>query len=155
VGLLVVLVACNRQVIAAYPDGGGAYTVALENFGVRAGLVAVASLIVDYVLNVAVSIAAGIAALTSAFPRLLPDTTLLCVGALVVVTAVNLRGVLTSAKLFICPNWCSCSRSRRSSWSAWSAGHRSIRSHRRRRHGRSVPSGSGCCWRPSPTAARP
>jgi len=103
VGLLLVLVACYRQVIAAYPDGGGAYTVARENLGVRAGLAAAASLIVDYVLNVAVSIAAGIAALTSAFPRLLPDTTLLCVGALVLVTAVNLRGVLTSAKLFILP----------------------------------------------------
>lgn len=64
--LLVVLVACYRQVIAAYPDGGGAYTVARENLGVRAGLVAAASLIVDYVLNVAVSIAAGVAALTSA-----------------------------------------------------------------------------------------
>lgn len=103
VGLLLVLVACYRQVIAAYPDGGGAYTVARENLGARAGLVAAASLIVDYVLNIAVSIAAGIAALTSAFPRLLPDTTLLCVGALVLVTAVNLRGVLTSAKLFILP----------------------------------------------------
>lgn len=103
VGLLLVLVACYRQVIAAYPDGGGAYTVARENLGVRAGLVAAASLIVDYVLNVAVSIAAGVAALTSAFPRLLPDTTLLCVGALVLVTAVNLRGVLTSARLFILP----------------------------------------------------
>lgn len=103
VGLLLVLVACYRQVIAAYPDGGGAYTVARENLGVRAGLVAAASLIVDYVLNVAVSIAAGVAALTSAFPRLLPDTTLLCVAALVVVTAVNLRGVLTSAKAFVLP----------------------------------------------------
>lgn len=101
--LLLVLVACYRQVIAAYPDGGGAYTVARENLGVRAGLVAAASLIVDYVLNVAVSIAAGVAALTSAFPGLLPDTTALCVAALVVVTVVNLRGVLTSAKLFIVP----------------------------------------------------
>ncbi len=101
--LLVVLVACYRQVIAAYPDGGGAYTVARENLGVRAGLVAAASLIVDYVLNVAVSIAAGVAALTSAFPRLLPDTTVLCVAALAVVTVVNLRGVLTGAKLFIVP----------------------------------------------------
>jgi len=101
--LLVVLVACYRQVIAAYPDGGGAYTVARENLGVRAGLVAAASLIVDYVLNVAVSIAAGVAALTSAFPGLLPDTTVLCVAALAVVTVVNLRGVLTGAKLFIVP----------------------------------------------------
>lgn len=101
--LLVVLVACYRQVIAAYPDGGGAYTVARENLGVRAGLVAAASLIVDYVLNVAVSIAAGVAALTSAFPRLLPDTTALCVAALAVVTVVNLRGVLTGARLFIVP----------------------------------------------------
>ncbi|MCI2420841.1 APC family permease [Saccharopolyspora sp. K220] len=101
--LLVVLVACYRQVIRAYPDGGGAYTVARRNLGARAGLIAAASLVVDYVLNVAVSIAAGVAALTSAFPVLLPWTVELCLGALALVTLVNLRGLVTSARLFILP----------------------------------------------------
>lgn len=101
--LLVVLVACYRQVIAAYPDGGGAYTVACEHLGTTAGLVAAASLVVDYVLNVAVSVAAGVAALTSAFPTLLPWTVELCLAALAVITAVNLRGVVASARLFILP----------------------------------------------------
>ena len=77
--LLGVLIACYRQVIQAFPDGGGAYTVATKYLGRRAGLVAGASLVVDYVLNVAVSVAAGVAALTSAFPVLLPWTTELCV----------------------------------------------------------------------------
>jgi amino acid transporter len=101
--LLVVLVACYRQVITAFPDGGGAYTVAREHLGTRAGLVAAASLVVDYVLNVAVSVAAGVAALTSAFPALLPWTVELCLGALALITCVNLRGVVASAKLFIVP----------------------------------------------------
>ncbi|MFD2419754.1 APC family permease [Amycolatopsis pigmentata] len=101
--LLVVLVACYRQVITAYPDGGGAYTVAREHLGAKASLVAAASLVVDYVLNVAVSVAAGVAALTSAFPALLPWTTELCLVVLAAITAVNLRGVVASAKLFIAP----------------------------------------------------
>ena len=101
--LLVVLVACYRQVIAAYPDGGGAYTVSRNHLGTRAGLVAAASLVVDYVLNVAVSVSAGVAALTSAFPALLPWTVELCLGALVLITLVNLRGVVASARLFIVP----------------------------------------------------
>lgn len=70
--LLVVLVASYRQVIAAFPEGGGAYAVAKKHLSPRASLTAAASLIVDYTLNVAVSIAAGVAALTSAFPALLP-----------------------------------------------------------------------------------
>ncbi|GAA1231015.1 APC family permease [Pseudonocardia alaniniphila] len=103
VGLLAVLVVCYRQVIAAYPDGGGAYTVARDNLGRRAGLVAAASLVVDYVLNVAVSVAAGVAALTSAFPELLPWTVELCIAVLILVTGVNLRGVVTGGKLFALP----------------------------------------------------
>ena len=103
VALLGVLVLCYRQVIAAFPDGGGAYTVAKTHLGRRSGLVAAASLVVDYVLNVAVSIAAGVAALTSAFPVLLNWTTQLCVLALVVVTAVNLRGIAMSARVFAIP----------------------------------------------------
>jgi amino acid transporter len=101
--LLAVLVAGYRQVIAAYPDGGGAYTVARRNLGHRAGLVAAASLVVDYVLNVAVSVAAGVAALTSAFPALLPWTPQLCLAALLVVAGVNLRGVLAGGRVFAVP----------------------------------------------------
>ncbi len=103
VALLAVLVVCYRQVIAAYPDGGGAYTVARDNLGPRAGLVAAASLVVDYVLNVAVSVAAGVAAMTSAFPVLLPYTVPLCLAVLAVVAAVNLRGVVAGGRLFAVP----------------------------------------------------
>jgi amino acid transporter len=102
VGLLGVLVLCYRQVIAAFPDGGGAYTVAKTHLGRRSGLVAAASLVVDYVLNVAVSIAAGVA-LTSAFPVLLSWTTRLCLLALVAVTVVNLHGIAMSARAFAIP----------------------------------------------------
>ena len=101
--LLGVLIACYRQVIQTFPDGGGAYTVASTYLGKKAGLVAGASLVVDYVLNVAVSVAAGVAALTSAFPALLPWTTELCVLVLLVVTGVNLRGIVAGAKAFALP----------------------------------------------------
>lgn len=101
--LLVVLVAAYRQVVHAYPDGGGAYTVARRNLGERAGLVAAAALIVDYVLNAAVATAAGVAALTSAVPALLPWTTELCLAVLTLVTVVNLRGVAASARAFAVP----------------------------------------------------
>src|ERR1700677_409645 len=76
--LLAVLVFSYRQVIDAYPGGGGAYAVSRANLGARASLVAGASLIVDYTLTVAVSIAAGVGALTSAFPSLTPATVPLC-----------------------------------------------------------------------------
>lgn len=101
--LLAVLVFSYRQVIAAFPDGGGAYGVAKARLGRPASLVAAASLVCDYVLNVAVSVAAGVAALTSAFPELLPYTVWLCLGVLAVVTLVNLRGVAHSARAFILP----------------------------------------------------
>jgi amino acid transporter len=101
--LLGVLTLSYRQVIAAFPQGGGAYGVAKAYLGRRASLVAGASLVVDYVLNVAVSIAAGVAALTSAVPSLLPYTVCLCLGVLALVTAVNLRGIAHSARLFIVP----------------------------------------------------
>ncbi|WP_235883749.1 APC family permease [Saccharopolyspora elongata] len=103
VGLLVVLVICYRQVIRAYPDGGGAYTVATHNLGPRAGRIAAASLVVDYVLNVAVSVAAGVAALTSAFPALLPWTVEVGLAVLALVTVVNLRGVATGGRVFAIP----------------------------------------------------
>ncbi|MEU8824751.1 APC family permease [Streptomyces sp. NPDC048636] len=102
-GLLAVLVASYRQVIAAFPNGGGAYAVAKAYLGRRAALVAAASLVLDYVLNVAVSVTAGVAALTSAFPALHEDRVGICLAVLVLVTAVNLRGIVESARLFIVP----------------------------------------------------
>ncbi|MFG2431626.1 APC family permease [Streptomyces sp. NPDC048590] len=101
--LLAVLVASYRQVIAAFPDGGGAYAVAKKHLGRRTGLVAAASLVLDYVLNVAVAVTAGVAALTSAFPALHEDRLRLCLAVLVLITAVNLRGIVDSARLFIVP----------------------------------------------------
>ncbi|KJY30699.1 amino acid permease, partial [Streptomyces sp. NRRL S-444] len=101
--LLAVLVASYRQVIAAFPDGGGSYAVAKKHLGRRTSLVAAASLILDYVLNVAVSVTAGVAVLTSAFPELYGERVWICLGVLVLVTAVNLRGVVESAKAFLVP----------------------------------------------------
>ncbi|WP_424216239.1 APC family permease (plasmid) [Streptomyces sp. BI20] len=101
--LLAVLVASYRQVIAAFPDGGGSYAVAKRHLGRRTSLVAAASLILDYVLNVAVSVTAGVAALTSAFPGLHAERVWICLGVLVLVTAVNLRGVVDSARAFLVP----------------------------------------------------
>ncbi|MEU6321040.1 APC family permease [Streptomyces sp. NPDC047009] len=102
-GLLAVLVASYRQVIAAFPDGGGSYAVAKRHLGARTSLVAAASLVLDYVLNVAVAVTAGVAALTSAFPALYDDRLWLCLAVLAVITAVNLRGIVESAKAFIVP----------------------------------------------------
>ncbi|MFI0975648.1 APC family permease [Streptomyces sp. NPDC021093] len=101
--LLAVLVASYRQVIAAFPDGGGSYAVAKTHLGARTSLVAAASLVLDYVLNVAVAVTAGVAALTSAFPSLYADRVWLCLAVLVLVTAVNLRGIVDSARAFIVP----------------------------------------------------
>ncbi|MEU8793422.1 APC family permease [Streptomyces sp. NPDC048643] len=102
-GLLAVLVASYRQVIVAFPDGGGAYAVARTHLGVRTSLVAAASLVLDYVLNVAVAVTAGVAALTSAFPGLYDDRVWICLAVLALVTGVNLRGVVESARVFIVP----------------------------------------------------
>ncbi|MEU2390286.1 APC family permease [Streptomyces sp. NPDC007369] len=101
--LLAVLVASYRQVIAAFPDGGGSYAVARRHLGRRTSLIAAASLILDYVLNVAVSVTAGVAALTSAFPELHGERVWICLGVLALVTAVNLRGVVDSARAFLLP----------------------------------------------------
>ncbi|MCX5131667.1 APC family permease [Streptomyces sp. NBC_00340] len=102
-GLLAVLVASYRQVIAAFPDGGGSYAVARTHLGVRTSLVAAASLVLDYVLNVAVAVTAGVAALTSAFPGLYDDRVWICLAVLALVTGVNLRGIVESARVFIAP----------------------------------------------------
>jgi amino acid transporter len=101
--LLAILVFSYRQVIDAYPGGGGAYAVSRANFGPRAGLVAGASLIVDYTLTVAVSIAAGVGALTSAFPSLTSATVPICLGFLALITLMNLRGLGEAARAFLLP----------------------------------------------------
>jgi amino acid transporter len=103
VALLAILVFSYRQVIDAYPGGGGAYAVSRANLGARASLLAAAALIVDYTLTVSVSIAAGVGALTSAFPRLSPDTVVLCLLILAVVTLLNLRGLGEAARAFLLP----------------------------------------------------
>ncbi|MEU6162927.1 APC family permease [Streptomyces tanashiensis] len=102
-GLLAVLVASYRQVIAAFPDGGGSYAVARTHLGRRTSLVAAGSLVLDYVLNVAVAVTAGVAALTSAFPELYGDRLWICLAVLVLITGVNLRGIVESARAFILP----------------------------------------------------
>lgn len=105
VALMVIVVSSYYQTIHSYPSGGGAYTVARENLGLRAGLVAGAALMIDYVLTVSVSIAAGVAAITSAFPALLPERVLLCLLAILVITLVNLRGVKESGTIFAIPTY--------------------------------------------------
>lgn len=101
--LLAILVFSYRQIIAAYPDGGGAYAVSKANLGRTSSLMAGAPLIVDYVLTVAVSITAGVAALTSAFPALTSATVPLCLALLVLLTALNLFGLAESARAFLIP----------------------------------------------------
>jgi len=103
VTLLAILVFSYRQVIEAYPNGGGAYAVSRANFGPRPALVAAASLVVDYTLTVAVSVAAGVGALTSAFPSLSPATLPICLGILAFVTVLNLRGLGEAARAFLLP----------------------------------------------------
>ena len=94
-----------RQTIAAYPQGGGSYTVASENLGVWPGLLAAASLMVDYVLTAAVGISAGVGALVSALPSLQKYTLPLCLGILLLVTIVNLRGVRETGGIFLLPTY--------------------------------------------------
>ena len=103
VALLAILVFSYRQVIDAYPGGGGAYAVSRANLGVRASLLAAAALIIDYTLTVAVSIAAGVGALASAYPRLAADTVPLCLLILAIVTVLNLRGLGEAARAFLLP----------------------------------------------------
>src|SRR6202049_4113420 len=85
-GLLLLLYLSYRQTIGAYPQGGGSYTVAKENLGARAGLLAAAALMIDYILNVAVGISAGVAALVSAVPALHRHILPLCLAVLAVIT---------------------------------------------------------------------
>lgn len=103
--LLLVVVISYRQTIRAYPDGGGAFIVASENIGIRTGAVAAAALLVDYVLTVAVSVAAGVAAITSAAPALLTWRVEIAIGFILLLTIANLRGVKEASTFFAAPTY--------------------------------------------------
>jgi len=103
--LLAIVAFSYRQTIYAYPQGGGAYTVAKENLGPNFGLVAAASLLVDYTLTVSVSISAGVLAVTSAFPELDTHRVALCLSFLTVLTLGNLRGIRESGRIFAVPTY--------------------------------------------------
>ena len=103
--LLTIIYFSYRQTIAAYPGGGGSYTVARHNLGASAGLLAAAALLIDYVLVVAVGIYAGVGALVSAVPSLQPHTLLICLGILAVITVINLRGVREAGLFFMAPTY--------------------------------------------------
>ncbi|MBA4600893.1 APC family permease [Thermoactinomyces mirandus] len=101
--LLVVLILSYRKIIFAYPGGGGAYMVAKENLGTNFGLIAGGSLLIDYILTVAVSVSAGTDAITSAFPPFHPFTVEIAVGLVAVITLLNLRGLTESATILAYP----------------------------------------------------
>jgi amino acid transporter len=103
--LLTILYFSYRQTIAAYPNGGGSYTVAGENLGHVPGLLAGAALMVDYILEVAVGISAGVGALVSALPKLQPHTLALCLAILAVLTVLNLRGARSAGVAFMAPTY--------------------------------------------------
>jgi amino acid transporter len=103
--LLTIVYFSYRQTIAAYPGGGGSYTVASQNLGTYPGLLAAAALMIDYVLTAAVGISAGVGALVSAVPELQPHTLAICLGILVLVTIVNLRGVREAGVVFMIPTY--------------------------------------------------
>jgi amino acid transporter len=103
--LLIIVYFSYRQTIEAYPGGGGSYTVASENLGDRAGLLAAAALMIDYVLTAAVGISAGVAALISAVPKLQPHTLALCLVILAILAVVNLRGVRDTGVVFMAPTF--------------------------------------------------
>ncbi len=103
--LLTIVYFSYRQTIAAYSSGGGSYTVATQNLGVRAGLLAAAALMIDYTLCVAVGISAGVGALVSAVPRLQPHTLVICMGILLLLTIVNFRGVREAGAVFMAPTY--------------------------------------------------
>ena len=102
---LAIVVFSYRQTIYAYPSGGGAYIVAKENLGTMPSLMAAASLLIDYVLTVAVSVAAGVAALTSAFPQWAPYRVEIALGFVGVITVGNLRGMRESGRIFAVPTY--------------------------------------------------
>lgn len=103
--LLWIVVISYRLTIHSYPQGGGSYIVTKENLGATPGLVAAAALLTDYALTVAVSVAAGVAAIVSAFPQFADDRILLAVAAIALVALANLRGVRESGALFAVPTY--------------------------------------------------
>src|SRR5678816_999341 len=103
--VMVVVVFSYRQTIHAYPSGGGAYIVAKDNLGRTPSLIAAASLLIDYVLTVSVSIAAGVAAITSAMPQWQPHAVALCLGFVLLLMLGNLRGIRESGRLFAGPTY--------------------------------------------------
>ncbi len=103
--LLAIVATSYRQTIAAYPRGGGSYIVAKDNLGTTWGLIAAASILIDYTMTVAVSISAGIAAIYSLFPLLKPYTVEICIAVVVLVTIANLRGVREAGNIFAVPTY--------------------------------------------------
>lgn len=103
--LLTIVYFSYRQTIEAYPQGGGSYTVASQNLGEGAGLLAAAALMIDYILTAAVGISAGVGALISAVPSLQPHTLLLCLIVLAILTMVNMRGVHDTGVVFMIPTY--------------------------------------------------
>ena len=103
--LLLIVYFSYRQTIEAYPQGGGSYTVAGQNLGRFAGLLAATALMIDYVLTAAVGISAGVGALVSAIPALQPHTLMLCLAILVLITIVNLRGSRETGFVFMIPTY--------------------------------------------------
>ena len=103
--LLTIVYFSYRQTIDAYPHGGGSYTVASQNLGEGAGLLAAAALMIDYILTAAVGISAGVGALISAAPQLQPYTLHLCLGVLFILTIVNMRGVHDTGVVFMIPTY--------------------------------------------------
>ncbi len=101
--LMIIVFFSYRQTIEAYPNGGGSYTVASENLGPNAGLLAAAALMIDYILTAAVGISAGIGALISAVPHLQPYTLEMCLGMLFILTIINMRGVHDTGLVFMIP----------------------------------------------------
>jgi amino acid transporter len=105
IALLTIVFFSYRQTIEAYPGGGGSYTVARENLGTPAGLLAGSALMIDYILNVAVGISAGVGALVSVEPSLQPHTLALCLGILTLITLINLRGLREAGMIFMAPTY--------------------------------------------------
>jgi amino acid transporter len=105
VTLLLIVYLSYRQTIEAYPQGGGSYTVAGQNLGAFAGLLAATALMIDYVLTAAVGISAGVGALVSAIPSLQPRTLTLCLAILLLITLVNLRGSRETGAVFMLPTY--------------------------------------------------
>lgn len=105
IGLLIIVYFSYCQTIDAYPHGGGSYTVASENLGENAGLLAASALLIDYILNSAVGISAGVGALVSAFPKLEAHRLVLCLAILAILTLVNMRGVKDTGAAFLLPTY--------------------------------------------------